>query len=376
MRKLCRRSSIVFMLLTTALWSATSTVAAASTEDLITQVQSVGRAGSENSSAAKAVNELQQMGPETLRPLLVAMNDANPVAMNWLQVAFESIADQSLNSGQLPAEQLEEFVTDRTHNGRARRVAFDWLSKADPSAPSRLIPNMLDDPSSPLRREAVALAIKRAKAAESESAQKSLWTEALSGAVDRDQFDEISAALKKLGEDVNLVDHFGLITEWHLIGPFDNKDEAGFDVVYPPEKEIDLSASYDGMNESVSWQHFVSERKDGAFDLAELTTSHKGAIDYAYTEFNSPVEQQVEFRLATPNAWKLWINGELIFAREEYHRGMQFDQYIVPVHLEQGTNRILLKVCQNEQDQDWAQRWAFQFRVVDETGRAVASANK
>ncbi len=29
--------------------------------------------------------------------------------------------------------------------------------------------------------------------------------------------------------------------DWYFIGPFDNTDGAGFDAVYPPEKEIDLT---------------------------------------------------------------------------------------------------------------------------------------
>ena len=68
------------------------------------------------------------------------------------------------------------------------------------------------------------------------------------------------------------------------------------------------------------------------------------------------------------------MNGELVFAREEYHRGMQFDQYIVPGKLQPGKNTILLKVCQNEQEQDWAQRWAVQFRICDIEGRALRAA--
>jgi hypothetical protein len=39
--------------------------------------------------------------------------------------------------------------------------------------------------------------------------------------------------------------------------------------------------------------------------------------------------------------------------------------------LKPGENVLLLKVCQNEQDQDWAQRYQFQLRVCDSTGSAV-----
>jgi len=56
-----------------------------------------------------------------------------------------------------------------------------------------------------------------------------------------------------------------------------------------------------------------------------------------------------------------------------YHSGSQPDQFVNRVVLQPGRNVILVKVCQNEQTQDWAQRWDFQLRVCDETGGAVLS---
>ena len=79
----------------------------------------------------------------------------------------------------------------------------------------------------------------------------------------------------------------------------------------------------------------------------------------------------MQFRLAIPNAWKLWLNGQPLFGREEYHRGKSFDQYVVPGRLKAGRNVILLKVLQNEQTESWAQRYEFQFRVTDPAGAAV-----
>ena len=65
------------------------------------------------------------------------------------------------------------------------------------------------------------------------------------------------------------------------------------------------------------------------------------------------------------------MNGELLFGHEEYHRGMHFDQYSVLGELQAGENVILLKVCQNEQTDSWAQVWEFQFRICDLTGKPL-----
>jgi hypothetical protein len=41
------------------------------------------------------------------------------------------------------------------------------------------------------------------------------------------------------------------------------------------------------------------------------------------------------------------------------------------VSLERGLNQVLIKVCQNEQTDDWAQDWVFQLRVCDDTGGGI-----
>ena len=85
----------------------------------------------------------------------------------------------------------------------------------------------------------------------------------------------------------------------------------------------------------------------------------------------SPKRQKVELRLSTPNAWKLWQDGRLLFARGEYHRGMHWDQYTVPTTLEEGETVLVLKLLQNEQTQAWAQDYKISVRVVDLAGRPV-----
>ena len=51
------------------------------------------------------------------------------------------------------------------------------------------------------------------------------------------------------------------------------------------------------------------------------------------------------------------------------------DQYVAPFELKKGKNTILLKICQNEQEESWAQRWEFQFRITDPTGKGLESGN-
>lgn len=348
-------------------------------EAALKAIQRVDREGKGHAEAKAAVKIAAAVPAGELVTILEAIDVANPLAANWLAGAFETASQNAAKD--FPKGDIEKFLLDRTHSHRARVLAFDALSRADGTARDRLIPGMIDDPSAELRREAVARLMKGAETAPADEA-KSLRRQAFAAAVDGDQVQELAKILTKEGETLDLVKHFGFVTRWNLIGPFDNRETKGFAIAYPPEKERNLEAEYEGMKGPVKWAPFAAPidstvldpEKVGLFDIAKLTEPHKGAATYATTEFDSEKEQPVEFRLATDNAWKLWLNGELMFAHEEYHRGRFFDQYIVQGTLKPGKNELLLKVCQNEQKDDWAQDWSFQFRVCDLSGKAVLSA--
>lgn len=354
--------------LATAAWSATPA-------ELITRIQSVGTEGANHAAAIAAVKELSKAPPSALPDILKSFDAASPIASNWLRAAFETIADRALRAKQLDARTLEALVVERNNNASARRLAYEWLVKVDNTAADRLIPGMLQDANAEFRRDAVARLLsagtKQFDAGQKEDAAKAL-KQALLGAVDDDQVKAIVKPLRELGETVDLQKHFGFVTAWKLIGPFDNTGMKGFDVVYPPEKELKFDAKYPGKGEDEAvWKEFATEDEYGMVNLAKALAPHKGAITYATAEFQSPAAQSVEIRLGTPNAWKLWVNGELAFARDEYHRGTQLDQYKVPVKLKAGRNVILLKVCQNEQTEEWAQDWKYQLRVCTKAGSAV-----
>lgn len=347
--------------------------------DAIATIKAVDHAGKGHKAAVAAVQELSKAPAAELPVILTAMTGANPLATNWLAGAFETIADRELKKGgKLPADALEKFVRDTKQDAAARRLAYEWLRKVDPAAEDRLIPGMLKDPGSAFRRDAVQRLITAAEArlaADEKESAKAGFQEALQGATDDDQVKAIVKPLKELGVDVDLQQHFGFLTHWKLIAPFNNVGLVGFDTVYPPEKELNFDAKYVGMEDKdVAWTDHATTDEYGVVNLAKALSPFKGAVSYAATEFNASKAELVELRLGTPNAWKLWVNGELAFARDEYHRGTRLDQYKVQVHLKPGPNVILLKVCQNEQTEDWAQDWNFQLRVSDSSGAAILPA--
>jgi hypothetical protein len=344
-------------------------------------IRAVAAEGDGNKEAGLAWRELVKSPAKALPEILAAFDEANPLAANYLRSAVETISQREIDKGSnLPAADLEKFIGDTKRDPRARRLAYELLAGVDPTAADRIIPGMLNDSSVEFRRDAVARLLEQAPkrlATGDKDGTRMLLVEALSGARDEDQVKAVKEQLRGLGENVDLPRHFGFLMSWRLVAPFDNTDKKGLAAVYPPEKELNLSATYEGKEgKEIAWVEHTTENENGVVDLAKALGPFKGSVAYAATEFQSDQRRAVDFRLGTPNSWKVWLNGDLVFAREEYHRGMNLDQYRMRGTLRPGKNVILIKVCQNEQTEDWAQRWQFQFRVCDATGTAILSADR
>jgi hypothetical protein len=201
------------------------------------------------------------------------------------------------------------------------------------------------------------------------------YRSALNVARDEDQIKVITTELKNLGVTVDLQKHFGFLTKWHVAGPFENSERKGFDAVFPPEAGVKLDAAYEGKGKQVKWQPFESKDDYGKLDFNKPLGMLKESTAYAFTTFEAREEREAELRLGCKNAWKVWVNGELLFGRDEYHRGQQMDQYKLKCRLKKGVNTVLVKCCQNEQKEDWTVEWEFQLRLCDSAGTAIASAN-
>jgi len=356
-------------------------VRGADTAPLIEAIRAVDAEGKGAKAAAQAFQKLSQEGPASIPGLLKALDGANPLASNYLRNAIENIVDKTRKAkGTLPLAEIEAFLKETKHEPRARRLAFEILVATDKANYDRLVPGMLNDPSTELRRDAVIVVMEQGNALFDEDKKdeaKAKYREAMAAARDDDQVKTLKKYLEELGEKVDLPTHFGFLMTWKLIAPFDNTAGKGFAVAYPPEKELDFSKEYEGKDGvKASWVGTTTEDEYGIVDLAKVLTPFKGSVAYAVAEFDSDAERAVDLRLGTPNSWKVWLNGKLLFAREEYHRGMNLDQYRMRGTLKKGKNTILVKVCQNEQTEEWAQRWQIQLRVCDGTGTAVLSADR
>src|SRR5689334_20049644 len=60
---------------------------------LVARIRAVGGEGAGNAEAAAAWKELVRLGPGALPEVLAALDDAGPVAANWLRAAVDAVAE-------------------------------------------------------------------------------------------------------------------------------------------------------------------------------------------------------------------------------------------------------------------------------------------
>ena len=209
--------------------------------DTLAVFQKIGPEGAGNAEAAGAWKSLSQLDSSAILPILTAMEGSSPLARNWLRSATEVIFEKEVKAGSpIPKDEIKTFLLEKKNDPNARKLAFDLFGKVAPDAARELIPGMLNDPSTSLRREAVALLIEEGKSkieSEEKAAAETVLSKALDSARDIDQIKEIDKLLReKLEKEVDLPKHFGFLMYWHVIGPFDNTERKGFAEVFSPGK--------------------------------------------------------------------------------------------------------------------------------------------
>jgi hypothetical protein len=366
-------------LLAALVLAAASHTRAALDAGAVEKIRAVGLEGSGNAAASAAWRKLAEAAPADITALLRAMNGANTLAQNWLRSAVETAAGRAAGADALPAADLTTFVEDTANDEAPRLLAYEILARHQGDSATALHPKFLEDPAASLRVFAVADLIASGQAKKDAGDKPGAvehFTRALDAARDEEQIKVLADSLRALDAEVDLPRHFGFLMDWHLIAPFTNSDRGGFDTEFPPENEVDLGATYPGKGAEAKWTAFTSNDEYGMIDFNKPFGMLKEVTGYAFTEFHSAEERDAELRLGCKNAWKIWLNDELLFARDEYHRGMKLDQYKLPVKLRKGANRILVKCCQNEQTETWTVEWRFQLRVCDSTGTAITDSRR
>jgi hypothetical protein len=148
------------------------------------------------------------------------------------------------------------------------------------------------------------------------------------------------------------------LTNWWIIGPFDNPDESGLHIKYPPETEFDNEKSYQGKNKkSIMWNYVVNE-ESGYMDFIKLFEDHTDGVAYARTNMELKKDRKMKIGIGSNDGVKLWINEKLVLTNQ-IARKAEPNQDILTVNLKKGKNDILIKIDQT------GGGWGFYFTTMD-----------
>lgn len=339
------------------------------------------RGGAAGSPTA-AWNQLVARGAPALPRILEAMDTPDTARANWLRTAFDRIVAEERKRANrtVDVEPLLAFAKQPKHQGRSRRLALETVEELRPGTSARLIAEWLDDPE--FGYDAVdqlgKQADDQANAGQKNQARES-YRRAFAASRDLSQAQRLLPRMQTVGESGQLVEQFGFITDWFVVGPFDGMNQQGFGTVYPPELQVDLAAEYPGKEGPIRWKRFQVREEPKAqsgrvalLSFGEPIGKIHDAVAYAYTAFKIPEDREVEFRGGGDDNFTVWVNGQREFGFEEYRNGIRLDRHRFKAKLKAGVNRVLVKVCQGPLDPTTNDAsWELMLRLVDGTGKGI-----
>ncbi len=172
--------------------------------------------------------------------------------------------------------------------------------------------------------------------------------------------------LGRFDEASKMFSNLAYVSQWMVVGPFDNDQNSGFDRAYAPETgPISLDMKYKGKQREISWKKVRYFDFDGRVSLSAIMDPSRWSAAYLVTWINSESERDVAFRLAAFRGIKLWLNGRLLLA-DDQARTASLDQYAAGGRLSKGWNLLLVKVCQRKGP------WQLGLRITDLDGNKVS----
>ncbi len=180
----------------------------------------------------------------------------------------------------------------------------------------------------------------------------------------------VTRGMAAAGAKVDLQGMLGVVTNWWVVGPFDlGEQNKGWNVDYVTEADVNLVGKYMTGKRRVQWMPVISKEPNGKINLRATVADTDNTIGYAYTEITVKEATDAVLLLGVDDSEKVWVNGQKAFELWAA-RGITPDQDKVPVKLQAGVNKILLKIWQNSLG------WEFCMRITLPDGRPLQFTQK
>ncbi|MCA9411844.1 MAG: hypothetical protein KC944_11590 [Candidatus Omnitrophica bacterium] len=150
------------------------------------------------------------------------------------------------------------------------------------------------------------------------------------------------------------------IRKWSIIGPFAFNPDSWLTDSFPPEKEVDMDAAYQGPDGKVQWKQLDAE-PNGRLNLLDNIHPTQGRIAYAATWLYSPKAQDVTFPMGYDDGIQAWLNGEEIY-EDDRSGAIHLEEFTLEGRLKKGWNQLLFSVSNTAGD------WGLACEIRDDLG--------
>jgi type 1 glutamine amidotransferase/HEAT repeat protein len=265
-----------------------------------------------------------------------------------------------------------ELCLDQAFTDGQRVLALDGLASAPRAEAAPKIRPLLDSRFPEIGRAARAAYLSAGESlaiAGQRDAAIAVYREVLDRSAGDRTAVRAASDLRALGVDIDVAAVQGFVTQWWLVGPFPSPNKSAFSQSYFPEQEIDLSKTYTLDGKQYAWQPYHTEDVQGILPLDKIFSPSDNMAAYAYAEISVPAAQEVLIKIGSDDDVQCWLNGKQVLSHPG-DRGLTVDADVVKAHLEQGTNRLLLKVLNGGGD------WQACLRITDAASHPVAFTMK
>lgn len=151
--------------------------------------------------------------------------------------------------------------------------------------------------------------------------------------------------------------------EWFIIGPFPE----GLGNEQAPEKEIDVTKEYQGKTAKIKWR-LVNATIKGAqaeFNWEKGPFNPKDQVSaYALIHVKAPAAMDAKLWIGHDDGGRAWLNGQKVHDKEK-SGALKADEFNAAIKLEEGWNRLLIKVNNNND------KFGMIMRITDPAKAAI-----
>lgn len=166
----------------------------------------------------------------------------------------------------------------------------------------------------------------------------------------------------------------GYVTDWLVVGPFDNEGKGGFDQIFGPDAEPDKpivpGQAFSGKERPVRYRILPDVFRYGWVDFGYVFRPSTHICGHATTfvsdEKAEAKPRKITLWVGSDGAYQLNFNGQVALEDSSY-RGFDFDRRGATVLLRPGQNRLSIKVCGADTSP------MFAVRLADESGNPDVS---